>query len=70
MRARTRIQVDNPFILGTIEPFREFTSMVPERVKVDVLTDLDFKMPAAKGNLRFERKKYEESVNEMIDEYQ
>ena len=67
---RSYIQIDKPFNVGSIEPFRQFTSMVPERVRVGVLTDLDFKMPAAKGNLRFERKKYQESVNDMIEEYQ
>lgn len=66
---RNYIQVDEPFNVGTIEPFRQFTSLVPERVKVGVRTNLDFKMPAVKGNLRFKRKRYEESVTEMIDEY-
>jgi len=63
------IKIDNPFNVGNIEPYRHFTSMIPERVKIEVMTDLDFKMPAAKGNLTFERRKYEESVTEMIDEY-
>lgn len=66
---RRYIQIDDPFNVEAIEPFRQFTSLVPERVKVSIRTDLDFKMPAAKGNLRFERKRYEESVIEMIDEY-
>lgn len=67
---RNYIQVDSPFNLGYIEPFRKFTSLIPERVKVGVLTNLDFKMPAAKGNLIFERRKYGDSVNDMMDEYE
>jgi len=66
---RSYIQVDEPFNVGDIEPFRKFTSMIPERVKVSVRTDLDFKIPAARGTLKFERKRYEESVVEMADKY-
>jgi hypothetical protein len=38
----------------------------PSSVKVGVSTDLNFKTPASKGNLTFERTKYETSIEEEI----
>lgn len=63
------LNVDDPFALGLIEPVKALTSIIPEKVKVGVLTDLNFRLPAAKGQLVFERKRYNDSISSAIDEY-
>lgn len=63
------IKLDDPFNLGLIEPYKELTSMVPERVKVGVLSDLNFQLPAAKGYLTFEHRRYVDSVSTAIKEF-
>lgn len=60
--------MDNPFRLGSIEPHKQITSIIPEQVKVDVHTDLNFRLPAAKGQLTFERGRYVDSVSSIIEE--
>jgi hypothetical protein len=63
------VSIDQPFVIGGIEPEREVTALIPERVKVGVLGDLNFHNPAAKGDLRFKRKNYVESVSEEIKQF-
>lgn len=58
--------VDNPFILGLVEPLKTTTSWLPNTVKVGVSTDLNFKTPAVKGNLLFKKNNFEESIKEEI----
>lgn len=60
------ISLDKPFVLGSIEPHRELTSFIPERVKVNVLSDLNFQLPAAKGELTFKRKDFTDAVTTGI----
>lgn len=60
------VRVDDPFRLGSIEPTQHFAVLIPKKVKVGVHTDLSFKMPVAKGNLSFKRKKYIDSVSDAI----
>jgi hypothetical protein len=63
------IKIDFPFFLGSIEPQKELTSIIPEKVKVSVLSDLNFKLPAAQGELVFERKRYVDAVEKSIEEF-
>jgi len=63
------VGVDEPFIIGNIEPAKKLDVLIPERVKVGVQTSLNFKMPVAKGNLQFERKNYVDSITERINEF-
>ena len=63
------VGLDAPFVLASIQPQKELTSIVPERVKIDVLSDLNYKSPAAKGNLTFERRRYVDKISETIDEF-
>jgi hypothetical protein len=42
--------------------------VVPEKVRVGVQTDLSYKMPAAKGDLYFQRKQYQDSVSSKVKE--
>jgi len=60
---------DDRFFFGSIEPHREVTSIIPERVQVGVLSDLNFRLPAAKGDLIFERKKYVDSISKTIEDF-
>lgn len=62
------VTVDEPFTLGSIDPHKKITELLPERVQVAVLTDLNLKNPAVKGNLTFERKRYIDSVSESVKE--
>lgn len=61
------VAISDPFVLGAIEPIKQLTAIVPERVKVTVQSDLNFRAPAAKGDLTFERKRYVDVVSEKID---
>jgi hypothetical protein len=63
------VGVDEPFIIGNIEPSKQLDVMIPKRVKVGVQTNLNFKMPAANGNLKFERKNYVDSITEKINDF-
>jgi hypothetical protein len=63
------VRVDNPFELGSIEPTKHFAVLIPEKVKVSVQTDLSFKIPAAKGNLSFERQKYIHAISNAVEEF-
>lgn len=63
------VSVDEPFVLGSIEPHRELTSVVPERVKVNVQSDLNLKLPAAKGELTFERKLFNDAVAKGVETF-
>ena len=60
------VSLDKPFELGSIEPHRELTSIIPEKVKVGILTDLNLNLPAAKGELTFKRKDFIDAVTESI----
>lgn len=61
------VNLDKPFELGSIEPHRELTSIIPERVKVGVLTDLNLDLPVAKGELKFKRKDFTQAVTTSIE---
>jgi hypothetical protein len=61
------IFVNSPFLLGSIEPERRLTSMLPNRVKVGVITDLNYDNPAAKGELIFKRDEYSQNVQKKIE---
>jgi hypothetical protein len=62
------VQVQDPFVVNNIEPIKEPGLIVPEKVKVGVLTDLNYNTPTAKGNLCFNRHKYSQSVAEKVKE--
>jgi hypothetical protein len=62
------VNVTQPFIVSNIEPVKSFAVMVPEKVKVGVQTDLSYKTQFVKGDLYFQRKKYEESVSDKVKE--
>lgn len=61
------LKLDKPFFFGNIQPEKELTALIPEKVRVNVLSDLNFKNPIAKGELLFERKKYEENITKEIE---
>lgn len=61
------LKVDDPFVFGAIEPLRQLTVIIPEKVKVSVQTDLNFNQPAARGNLSFQRTKYIEDITDNIE---
>ena len=63
------VRLDDPFMLGTIEPQKQLTSIIPEKVKVGVLSDLNFRLPAVKGQLTFERERYVDAVKTAIEEF-
>ena len=63
------VKLDNPFFLGSIEPYRGLTSIIPERVNISVLSYLNFRSPAAKGELTFNRKKYVNAITENVNEF-
>jgi hypothetical protein len=63
------ISLDKPFVLGSIEPHRELTSVIPERVKINVLSDLNFQLPAAKGELTFKRKDFTDAVTKGVETF-
>ena len=63
------IGLSDQFVLGSIEPQRQMTSIVPEKVKIGVLSDLNFQSPAAKGELTFERKRYVDAVSTAVEEF-
>ena len=63
------VNLDKPFVLGAIEPHRELTSVIPERVKVNVLSDLNLQLPAAKGELTFKRKEFTDAVTKGIETF-
>ena len=65
---RSFVMVDSPFVIDSIEPVRRLESIVPEAVKVNVQTDLNFRRPIAKGNLCFNRKNYVDAVSEAVKE--
>ena len=60
------VRVQQPFVMNSIEPVREIGTVVPEKVKVGVQTDLTYKNPTAKGNLCFLRHKYSLAVSEKV----
>lgn len=63
------VGLDAPFTLGSIRPKGKYAALIPEGVMVDVITDLNYKSPAAKGNLTFERKKYVAKIIETINTF-
>jgi hypothetical protein len=63
------ISLGEQFVLGSIEPYRELTSVIPERVKVNVLSDLNFRFPFAKGELTFKRKDFTDAVTKGVETF-
>ena len=61
------LKIDQPFALGPIDPVRELTVIIPEKVRVGVQTDLNFDRPAVRGNLDFQRTKYVEDISDAIE---
>ncbi len=64
------VKVDDPFRLGSIEPLKQITSLIPDRVKVAVLSDINLKTPAVKGQLTFERQRFVDTVTESVEDFQ
>jgi len=62
------VQVKQPFIMSNIEPIKEPGTIVPEKVKVGVQTDLTYDNPTANSNLCFFRHKYSLAVTEKVKE--
>jgi hypothetical protein len=60
------VRVEQPFVMSNIEPMKEIGTVMPEKVKVGVQTDLTYKNPTAKGNLCFLRHKYSLAVSEKV----
>ena len=63
------VNIDEPFELGTIEPHKELTSIIPERVKINVSADLNLQLPAAKGELTFKRKDFTDAVTKSVETF-
>lgn len=63
------VTLDKPFELGSIEPHKELTSIIPERVKIGVLTDLNLDLPAVKGELSFMRKDFTDAVTKNVESF-
>jgi len=61
------IMVDSPFQLQDVIEDKS-PDFYPERMNVDVSTELDFKTPTAKGNLIFKRKEYEDDIKSKIQQ--
>lgn len=59
------VHVDKPFTKGSIDPVG-MTSLIPENIGVNVLTELNFKNPVAKGNLVFEREEYRQVISKQL----
>jgi len=57
------VKVSSPYVLGLIEPVKALTAIIPEKLKVGVQTDLNFQVPAAKGDVVFERGNYSQSIS-------
>jgi hypothetical protein len=60
------VTVEEPFTVNNIEPIKEAGMFVPEKVKVQVQTDLNYDVPTAKGDLCFYRHKYSQFVAEKV----
>jgi len=56
------ISVDFPFTLGYVEAERRITSIMPNKVKVGVMADLNLESPVARGELVFRRVDYQKGV--------
>jgi hypothetical protein len=63
------VSVAQPFTISNIEPVKEIGMFIPEKVKVGVQTDLNYRMPAAKGDLCFLRHKYSQLVSEKVKSF-
>ncbi len=63
------VNVDHPFVIGGIESERKATSVIPEKVRVGAMADLNFRHPAAKGELKFDRGQYISSVSSEIERF-
>jgi hypothetical protein len=63
------LSVDDRFEIAKIEPYKQITSIVPERVNVGVLTDLNFLSPAAQGKLTFLKKNYVDKISDEINKF-
>ncbi len=60
------VSIGHPFTVSSIEPIKETGMFIPEKVKVGVQTDLNYRMPAAKADLCFKRRKYSQQVAEKV----
>lgn len=60
------VRVGPPFTVNSIEPIKETGMFIPEKVKVGVQTDLNYRVPAAKADLCFQRHKYSQLVTEEV----
>jgi hypothetical protein len=63
------VSVAQPFTVSNIEPIKEPGMFIPEKVKVGVQTDLNYRVPAAKGDLCFFRHKYSQLVAEKVKSF-
>ena len=60
------VSVAQPFTVNNIEPIKEPGMFIPEKVKVGVQTDLNYRVPAAKGDLCFHRHEYSQLISERV----
>ena len=60
------LKVDSPFRITTLTPI-EGSGWYPEKIGVGVQTDLDFRMPAAHGELSYRKIEFAGKLNEMIE---
>ena len=62
------INLDHPFQLDSIRPDLQPTQIIPEKVLVSVLSNLNLKVPASKGELKFEKGRFTTAVTENFKE--
>jgi hypothetical protein len=60
------VTIDQPYQLFNVEEDKDY-DFYPEKMNIDVSTELNYKSPAAKGYLTFKRKEYEESIKTRIE---
>ena len=61
------IQVDQPYRLEGITHLGHY-GMIPDSIGVDVQTDLNFRIPAAQGNLIFRKRDFSQRVGKEFEE--
>ncbi len=60
------VKVDQPFNVGNITPAQLFRNLLPQIMGINVFTTLNYKIPAANGDLVFNRGKYDNQIKRSM----
>jgi len=63
------IEIDKPYNVGNIDQPEKFVGIVPQNIKVQALTTLTLRNPAALGYLKFKRKMYMDKLKSEFDKF-